>query len=217
MGIFNFFKRKPTAAPSIHKEPAGQSGVNEQRARRKDVVSERADIPGRQRPGIPTVKFDSLRVTREIQRRILESANSIDGLDDAQKKAIGQAVIESTKRGGDLSYLSKVIIEVTGLHRNKAAGIALHQNNKAVAAITREQQKSIGVTQAIWCYSNAPCIPRSGPPTEEDRARDAQHKAATGKHYDVATGLLINGAYEYPGESPGCKCVSRPVISGFRY
>ena len=81
--------------------------------------------------------------------------------------------------------------------------------------MNREQQASLGITKAVWLYSGAPCITSSGTPSLEDERRNTDHLAANGKSYVIVKGMLMSGRRVWPGQDPGCKCVSKSVIPGF--
>ena len=89
--------------------------------------------------------------------------------------------------------------------------IARLLNNKATALMDRERQGSLGIKQAHWLYSGAPCELNPKKPTGQDTA----HRAANGKLYDVSTGIFLNGKWTWPGVEPGCRCISKSVVPGF--
>ena len=99
--------------------------------------------------------------------------------------------------------------------KQRASEISIRLNNKATALINRNQQVSIGIKYAIWVYSGAPCQVNPKKPSAKDIRQDAAHKAADGKRYEVAKGMLLNGELTMPGQEEGCKCISRPIIPGF--
>ena len=43
----------------------------------------------------------------------------------------------------------------------------------------------------------------------------ASHVAASGKRYDVAKGMYLDGVWTWPGHEINCRCVSKAVIPGF--
>ena len=49
-------------------------------------------------------------------------------------------------------------------------------------------------------------------PSAKDICRDAAHRAADGKRYEVGKGMLLNGRLTMPGREEGCECISRPII-----
>jgi hypothetical protein len=74
-----------------------------------------------------------------------------------------------------------------------------------------QRQESIGVKQALWLYSGAPCEIDPKKPT----GQDAAHRAANGRLFDVSKGMLLNGKWTLPGAEPGCRCASKSIIPGF--
>jgi hypothetical protein len=79
----------------------------------------------------------------------------------------------------------------------------------------REQQASIGITHAIWLYSNAPCMKDPHHPTAEDIQQDAAHRAANGQRYEISNGLFVDGKWTWPWVEEGCRCATRSVIPAF--
>lgn len=113
--------------------------------------------------------------------------------------------------GGDLYALSVAIMQmnIDGITKKGASQIALTLVSKARAAITREHQQRLGITEAIWLYSGASCEINPKKPTVR---QDASHKAANGKRYKVAEGMFLDGKWTWPGREEGCKCVSRSIV-----
>ena len=85
-------------------------------------------------------------------------------------------------------------------------------HNKARGKINQERQDSLGITHAIWMYANAPCMINPRHPTAAGVRQDSAHRAADGKRYEIAKGLLVDGKWTWPGVELGCKCASRSVL-----
>jgi uncharacterized protein with gpF-like domain len=126
------------------------------------------------------------------------------------------AAVRSVTKGRDLGLLARAIIElnIDGMTKSRAAQISGSLNNKASAVITRERQESLGISQATWLYSGAPCAVDPKDPTPQETRRDAAHKAANGKTYDVSKGMYLNKKWTWPGVEDGCKCMSKSFIPG---
>ena len=112
-------------------------------------------------------------------------------------------VMRSVTTGRDLGTLTKELENQFGVTRRRAAFISLDQNNKATASITRVRQRGLGITEAIWMHSNGGKVPRP------------EHKAFSGKRYDIEKGAFLEGVWTWPGVQPRCRCVSRSVVPGF--
>ena len=142
--------------------------------------------------------------------------NKIKEFDAAHFDQIYIAALESISVGGNLAILFDAILALNhpDMTKQRAGEISRSINNKAKALMNREQQLSIGIRYAIWIYSGAPCWLNPKNPSAKDIRQDAAHKAAGGKRYEVAKGMLLNGRYKWPGQDEGCKCVSRSIIPG---
>ncbi|MHB1333210.1 MAG: hypothetical protein ACYCY1_11485 [Sulfuriferula sp.] len=168
---------------------------------------------------IPTVEFDASLLTVAVKADIRKNVELLEGIIPAHFNQIYEATLRSVAAGRDLSLLSVVLfnMNIGGMTQRRAGQIALFLNNKATAVITRERQQEIGCTQAIWVYSGAPCEINSTKPTTQEVRRNAAHKAADGKSYNVSKGMFLNRKWTWPGYEDGCKCISRPIIPGFKY
>jgi hypothetical protein len=102
--------------------------------------------------------------------------------------------------------------EIAGLTKGLVVEITRWLHNKAWEETSHERRGSLGITHAIWMYPNAPCMINPSHPTEADIRQDSAHRAANGKRYEIAKGLLIDGKWTWPGVEFGCKCVSRSVL-----
>lgn len=120
---------------------------------------------------------------------------------------VGGLVMRSVQNGRDLGFLTKELQARYGVTRRRAAFIALDQNNKATASMTRARKLELGLDEEIWVHSGAGKHPR---PTHVKAGRDrVRFKTAEG-WYDPALKRFI-----HPGEEPGCRCIGRSVVKGF--
>ena len=62
--------------------------------------------------------------------------------------------------GRDLGQISRDLQDTFGVTRRRAAFIALDQNNKATASMTRARQTELGIKKAIWLHSHGGKKPR---------------------------------------------------------
>ncbi len=164
---------------------------------------------------MPTAKFDASRVTDTVKADIRKTVELIEGLDPKYFDQVYDAAVRSVMAGGNLFLLINVLLEtnIDGMTRKRAGQIALALNNKTTAVINRERQASLGITEAVWMYSGAPC--EIGPKRPSGH-QDAAHKAANGKRYKIAEGMFLDGKWTWPGSEEGCKCVSRSVVPGLK-
>lgn len=153
---------------------------------------------------LPTVKFDSSRISETIKvdlKRNIESLNEIDG---TSFDMIYDAALQSICTGRALNILYDALMKIKDMSKRRAQNIALTLNNKATTLIQAEDQQRSGIKYATWIYSGAPC-----------GTFDSAHKLVNGKPYAVNKGMLLNGRWTLPGYEEGCKCYSKSMIIGF--
>ena len=181
-----------------------------------DIFSKKAEAPvaSRHELGtIPTVKFDKANVTAEVIADLRANVDSLPEVSSTNFQAIYNAALRGISAGSDLSIIFNAVMEakIEGMTKRRASQIALLINKKSSALMTKNKCLSIGITEAKWLYSGAPCSEVNS----KDRRQDEAHKAANGKIYKIKKGLFINGKWTYPGWDEGCGCVAIPVIEGF--
>lgn len=153
---------------------------------------------------IPTVKFDASQVTDEIKADLRQNIDFIDLIPVEDRGDIYAAALETIVAGGNLPIVYQALLKINGMTKRRAGEIATSLNRKAQALMEVSRQKRIGIKDAIWLYSGAPCD-----------TNDAQHHAANGNRYSIDTGMRMKSGVTWPGREDGCKCVSKPVIPGF--
>jgi hypothetical protein len=163
---------------------------------------------------IPIVKLDQSRVTTAVEAEIKSTLRDVPEIGAGELASAYGAALQSVRAGRDLKILHDALIGL-GLTKRRASEVAILVNNRATSLMNREQQASLGITKAVWLYSGAPCITSSGTPSLEDERRNTDHLAANGKSYVIVKGMLMSGRRVWPGQDPGCKCVSKSVIPGF--
>lgn len=165
---------------------------------------------------IPTVKFDPKRVTEKIKADLAKNIIGTREFDESHFDEIYDAALRAISRGGDLATLFSAIMRLNlpSMTKQRASEISCSLANKATARMNRDRQVSSGIKYAIWVYSGAPCHVNPKKPSAKDTRRDAAHRAADGRRYEVAKGMLLNGRLTMPGREDGCKCVSRSIIPG---
>lgn len=162
---------------------------------------------------VPTVKFDPSRVTDAVQADIWENILLLEEINSDSADRIYDAALRSISAGRDLSVLHDALMQLNGrgMTTRRAGEISLLLNNRATVLMNKERQESLGVGQAVWLHSGAPCEADPKRPT----GQDAAHRAANGKSFDISSGMLLNGKRTWPGFEPGCRCISKSVIPGF--
>jgi hypothetical protein len=164
---------------------------------------------------IPTIRFDSSRVTESVKADLAKSIRRIKEF-ESHFDAIYEAALLSVSRGRYAAVLYDAIMKlnIPTMTKERASEICRRLNNKATSLMNRQKSVSIGITEAIWMHSGAPCHVNPRKPTARDAQRDNAHRAADGKRYNISKGMRIGGRYVHPGDAPGCKCASRSVLPG---
>lgn len=166
--------------------------------------------------GIPTVKFDPSVVTEIVKADIRKNVELLEGIAPEYFDQIYDATVRAVTAGYDLHLLCNAIIgmNIEGMtkgRKGRAAQIALFLSNKVKTVIENTRRIELGITDAIWQYSGAPCEINLRQPS----GQDVSHAEADGKHYKISEGMRIDGKYIWPGYEDGCRCTSRAVIPGF--
>lgn len=150
-----------------------------------------------------TVQFKMTPAAQEIlTATIAEQVNLIRSIPAEYLTQVQGYVMRSVSTGRDLASLSEALQAQFGVTKRRAATISRDQNNKATAAITRARQTELGITQGSWLHSSGGVSPRP------------EHVAASGKKYDIAKGMFLEGKFTWPGVEINCRCVSRSIIPG---
>ena len=155
-----------------------------------------------------SVKFQMTPAMRDVlEATIAGNVAMIKSISSHYHTEIEGAVMRSVTAGRDLHSLTKELESRYGVTRRRASLIASTQNNMATAAMTRVRQQEAGIEYAIWLHSHAGKTVR---PT---------HLANSGKRYRISDGWhdpdpKVNRPI-WPGELINCRCVPKPIVSGF--
>ncbi|MGZ3236717.1 MAG: hypothetical protein ACXU8A_05000 [Burkholderiaceae bacterium] len=162
---------------------------------------------------VPTVKFDDSLVTEAVRNNLKAAVDSLVGIEQSYFERIYDVALKSVSAGRDLGslYNELVAMQIVGLTKKRAAEISLYLNNVATSKIARERQLQLGITEAKWMYSGAPCVVKTKNASKEI---DAAHKTANGLKYKIQDGLYLCGKWTWPGLEEGCKCIGMQIIPG---
>lgn len=168
---------------------------------------------------VPTIKFDTERLTQTVLADLERNIRELPEVSDENFEAFYDLSVRAVATGGDLNFLCNGITElgIAGMTGQRAAQISTFLWRKAQGMMDRERKAEIGITRGVWTYSNAPCMANPGRPTPVDIRRDASHKAANGRVYVIAEGLLIDGKRTWPGDERYCRCASMSIIPGLEH
>ena len=124
-------------------------------------------------------------MTDEVKNDLRASIEALADIEVRNRDVVYQAALKSISAGRDLHVLTSALLALDGatMTKRRAANVALILNNRATAIMERQRQESLGISQAVWFYSGAPCYEYPKKPTPADVARDRAHRAANGKRY----------------------------------
>lgn len=154
-----------------------------------------------------TVEFRPTAAQRDILKATVQANVSlIKSIPEQYLAQVQGSVMRAVQVGGDLGALVEELQKHHGVTRRRASFIARDQNAKANAAMTRNRQTEVGITEAIWVHSGGGKHPRASHlKAGRDRIR-----------FDLREGWYDPDAemHVLPGELPNCRCVARPIIPG---
>lgn len=152
---------------------------------------------------IPRVKFTMTpEMTQAVDGIVAENVNLIKSIPEKYFTQVQTITIQSITRGRDLQYMTEELQKQFGITRRRAERIAIDQNNKATAELSRVRQKTLGITKGIWIHSGGGSHPRP------------KHVKANGQEFDLDKGLPVgdNGEYVLPGQEIHCGCSWKPKL-----
>lgn len=152
---------------------------------------------------LPKVKFTMTpEMKQAVDGIVAENVNLIKSIPEKYFTQVQTITLQSITRGRDLQYMTEELQKQFGVTRRRAERIAIDQNNKATAELSRVRQKSIGIKRGIWIHSGGGSHPR------------IKHVKAHGEEFDLDEGLPVgdNGEYVLPGQEIGCGCSWKPVL-----
>jgi len=157
------------------------------------------------RKEVPTVSFDSSRVTPLVRADLEATLRLIADIPSTDFDRIHRASLESVSRGRDLQVVAQALLTIDGITKKRAGAIARLVNNRATSIMDRQRQLGLGMKQGIWRYSGASC----------SDADDDVHSRLDGKKYSLEKGMAVGKHRVWPGMQEECKCGSSPIIPGF--
>lgn len=152
---------------------------------------------------IPRVKFTMTpEMKQAVDGIVAENVNLIKSIPEKYFTQVQTITLQSITRGRDLQYMTDELQKQFGVTRRRAERIAIDQNNKATAELSRVRQQSLGITKGIWIHSGGGSHPRP------------KHVKANGQEFDLDKGLPVgdSGEYVLPGQEINCGCSWKPVL-----
>lgn len=133
-----------------------------------------------------------------VHTEIIQNVSLIKSIPSQHFTEIEGMVMRSIAAGGDLKTLQIELHERYGITLDRAGRIALDQNKKVNAVMSRVRQLEAGYTHAEWMHRT------SNNPRQS-------HIDFSGQIYEIAKGAFIDGEWIWPGEKINCHCLSLPV------
>jgi uncharacterized protein with gpF-like domain len=153
-----------------------------------------------------TVRFKATKAMNDAYQAVIgENVGLIRSIAEQHLTGVETLVMQSVQAGRDLHTLTDGLEKQHGVTRRRAARIALDQNNKATATLTRARHLELGIKEAKWLHSAGGRVPRK------------EHVDFTGKRYLIAEGHDFGDGEGkvWPGTPINCRCVSVPIVPGF--
>jgi hypothetical protein len=129
--------------------------------------------------------------------------SAFEAVPDDRKGELHEVLCAAIMRHVDTKKFTNDLVRQFCLIDFEVSPIANYQYALARTVLENEGRLRSGLTEAIWMHG--------GPPCEDSR----QHAALNGRHYNITTGLLVDGKPLWPGIEHGCRCWSKPDIPGF--
>ena len=161
---------------------------------------------------LPTVKFDETKLSPTVKAQLKKDITTSELIGKKNAPYIYSIALEALRSGRDAHHLYTGLMRIEGMQKGSAHRITRFLLNRASALMNIESSLSLGLTEAIWVYSKAPCMYDCKRPSEADLQQDADHRALDGKKFDIRTGVKVGETYIWPGSKEGCRCSSRSVL-----
>jgi len=164
--------------------------------------------PQASKSGIPVVKGDFSQVTEAVKTDLWQAIVQTEDIPAKSAEFVYEVALR-TAVSGNLYEMAEALKSL-GIQKQRATELCRWLPRRAKSLITRDQRIKLGLTEAIWVYSGAPCM--GNPSDEASKSRDEAHRLANGQKFNVADGLTLNGKNTWPGYEQDCKCSSRTVL-----
>ena len=152
------------------------------------------------RPSLPTVRFDPSLVTQDIIDDIRAALLSVPEFRAVPFDPLFDAAVAMVTAGGNapLLYRHIVALNLPRVDKEHASAVTRWVEGRARALIDRNRCINIGLKEAVWHCSAAPCY-ATRHPTKAGLRQNAAHQSVDGKTYKIAEGMKINGKWTHPG------------------
>lgn len=141
---------------------------------------------------------------REILKAtVTENVSLIKSISQKYLSGVQAAVMRSITTGNGLQDLVPYLADNKGVTLRRARFIAMDQTRKAFNNLSTARLENLGIEEAEWLHTGGSNHPRK------------THIAMSGKTYKLREGLYDSavGRKVKPGEEPGCRCRSVPIIT----
>ena len=132
-----------------------------------------------------------------LQTQIAVNVDLIQSLPDEYYKKISTRIFQRVAQGDKVGSLTFDLMQIAGVTRKRANLIARDQTSKTNAAISRQRQEALGITEYVWRTS------------QDERVRTS-HKNNNGEVFRWDKPSKITG---HPGRDINCRCTARGIIN----
>ena len=157
---------------------------------------------------VPVVTGDFSRVTEAVKADLWQAVVQTEDIPAESAQFVYEVSLRAAVTGN--LYEMAEALKNSGILPQQAAALCRWLPTRAKSLITRDERIKLGLTEAIWIYSGAPC--KANPTDDTSKSRDEAHRLANGQRYNVVEGLTFNGRSTWPGYEQGCKCSSKSVL-----
>lgn len=158
--------------------------------------------------GIGSGKPDCPKITAAVNADLWQAILQTEDIPVESAECVHEVALRSAVNG-DLYALAEALKSL-GIESQRATELCKWLASRGKSLITRDTQIELGIKEAIWVYSGAPCTGK--PPDDTSKIQDESHRLANGHKFNVAAGFSLNGKNTWPGYEQYCKCSSKPVI-----
>ena len=168
---------------------------------------------------IPIVEFDASLVTQSVEEDLQQSLLQIPDFKSHIIQKLYPIALQSVRKGRAIHILFNAILDLrlNNVSKSRAVEVSIFLHSRTTAFINNERTISLGITHAIWRYSEAPCCTNPKNMDDHFKRQNAAHQIADNTRFDVKQGLEVNGIVTWPGREMGCKCASLPIVKGLSF
>lgn len=147
---------------------------------------------------IPPLQFDPAQATGSVLATARAALIEYPEVSGSNFDAVHDAALEMIRVGGDQSILFKAL-GAAGLSKGRAGYITAEVWKRAWSLMGREKMLRLGIVEADWLFSGAPC-------------EGVDHAPYDRRRYRVADGLETSEGRIHPGATAGSLRLRRSAL-----